>query len=74
MKFFKEELKDKTYRALVISASIFEGFMLLIFAIAHINQNRFLIVTSLLFIAIELFAIGVKLSQYEKNVLKMGVR
>ncbi|MFW6130340.1 MAG: hypothetical protein ACOC56_04075 [Atribacterota bacterium] len=74
MKIFKEQLKDKTYRALVIGASIFEGFMLLIFAIACINQNRSLMVTSFLFIVIELFTIGVKLSQYEKNVLKMGVR
>jgi len=74
MKFFKKELKDKTYRALVISASIFEGFMFLILAVAYINKNRFLIVSSLLFILIELFAIGLKLSQYEKNVLKMEVR
>lgn len=71
---FKNNLKDKTYRSMVIGASIFEGFVALIAYLSYLNGNNNILTFSIVILVIEVFSIGFKLNQYEKKVLGIGVR
>ncbi|HKL23817.1 MAG TPA: hypothetical protein VJ912_00610 [Candidatus Nanoarchaeia archaeon] len=67
----KNNIKDKTYRALVISGSIFEGFVGLTAYLAYINGNQFLFAVLGGLFLLEVLSVGYKLAQYEKKVLKI---
>ena len=65
----RNKVKDKTYRALVIGGSIFEGFVGLIAYLAYINGNPLLFKILVGVFILEIFSVGFKLAQYEKKVL-----